>query len=64
MDTKNDQIQQEANRIIDELGGTSVVAELFEITTGGVSQWRTDGIPKPRLQYIQLLRPDLFNVAA
>jgi len=30
----------EANRIIDAMGGTSKVAELFSITTGGVSQWR------------------------
>ena len=50
-----------ANRIIDALGGTSAVAELFEITVGGVSQWRTNGIPKPRMQYIKLLRPDLVR---
>ena len=52
---------QEANRIIDALGGTSVAAEIFEVTTGGVSQWRKTGIPKTQLKFIRLLRPDLFS---
>ena len=64
MNDENTLITQEANRIIDALDGTSAVAEMFEITTGAVSQWRTEGIPKPRLQYIQLLRPDLFKKVA
>ena len=51
----------EANRIIDAMGGTSKVAELFSITTGGVSQWRDDGIPDSRMFSIKLLRPDLFK---
>lgn len=53
--------QIEANRIIDAMGGTSRVAELFSITTGGVSQWRDDGIPESRMFSIKLLRPDLFK---
>jgi hypothetical protein len=53
--------QQEANRIIDGMGGTVKVAELFNITTGGVSQWREKGIPASRLFAIKLLRPDLFG---
>lgn len=59
LDTKN-----EANRIIDAMGGTSVVSEIFSITTGAVSQWRDDGIPESRLFSIKLLRPDLFEKAA
>jgi hypothetical protein len=54
----------EANRIIDALGGTSKVAELFEMTTGGVSQWRTNGIPKTTLKLIQLQWPNLFEKKA
>lgn len=53
--------QIEANRIIDAMGGTSKVAEIFSITTGGVSQWRDDGIPDSRMFSIKLLRPDLFD---
>ena len=53
--------QLEANRIIDEFGGTSKVAELFSITTGGVSQWREFGIPNSRLFSLKLLRPNLFS---
>lgn len=64
MNTEIKQKQDEANRIIDALEGTSKVAEMFEITTGAVSQWRDEGIPKPRMQYIKLLRPDLFQKSA
>ncbi|RQV01079.1 Cro/CI family transcriptional regulator [Burkholderia cenocepacia] len=46
--------------LIDELGGTSAVANLFEIDPGAVSQWRRNGIPKPRMQYLRLARPDVF----
>ncbi len=49
-----------SSEIIDELGGTSKVAEMCEITTGAVSQWRDTGIPKARLRYLQLLRPEVF----
>jgi hypothetical protein len=53
--------QLEANRIIDGFGGTSKVAELFSITTGGVSQWREVGIPSSRLFSLKLLKPKLFS---
>ncbi|HDR8930465.1 TPA: hypothetical protein QDA84_000458 [Burkholderia vietnamiensis] len=46
--------------MIDALGGTSAVANLFEIDPGAVSQWRRNGIPKPRMQYLRLARPDVF----
>ena len=47
--------------IIDALGGTSKVSEICQVTTGAVSQWRTDGIPQARLMYLRLLRPDVFE---
>lgn len=53
----------DANEIIDALGGTSKVAELCEVTTGAVSQWRTDGIPHARLMFLKLARPDVFDLA-
>ena len=58
------QIKPDPNYIIDQLGGTLAVANLFGITTGGVSQWRTDGIPDARMFSIKLIRPDLFEKAA
>jgi len=61
MITKNEHKQQEANRIIDAMGGTSKVADVFGITTGAVSQWREDGIPEARLFSIKLLNPKLFK---
>jgi len=51
-----------SSEIIDSLGGTSAVADLFGLTTGAISQWRVNGIPDARLMYLKLLRPDLFVV--
>ena len=51
----------DANKIIDSFGGTRAVAQIFEITDGAVSQWRTNGIPKASLMVLELLRPDLFD---
>jgi hypothetical protein len=49
-----------ASQIIDDLGGTKATAELFGIESAAVSQWRRNGIPKPRMQYLRLARPELF----
>lgn len=51
----------EANELIDALGGTAAVAKLCEVNSQAVSQWRRKGIPKARLKYLELLRPDLFQ---
>ena len=51
------------NKLLDDLGGTVKVAEICRITTGAVSQWRTNGIPDYRLDFFRLLRPDLFHDA-
>lgn len=54
--------QVEANRIINAMGGTVKVSEIFNITTGAVSQWRDEnGIPDARMFSIKLMRPDLFK---
>jgi hypothetical protein len=50
-----------ASEIIDALGGTSVVADLCEVTTGGVSIWRRKGIPRARLMYLKAVRPKVFR---
>ena len=52
------------NKIIDAIGGTGKVAEICELTTGAVSQWRTAGIPKPWMKFLQLARPDVFADAS
>jgi hypothetical protein len=51
----------DANKIIDDLGGTNEVARLCDIKPASVSEWRTNGIPKARLMYLRLLRPDVFG---
>ena len=50
----------DANKIIDELGGTNSVAALCNVSKGAVSQWRSDGIPAARLMYLRLARPDVL----
>ncbi len=51
----------DANTIIDELGGTSVVAEMCDVTTGAVSQWREHGIPKAQWKFLSAVRPEVFK---
>jgi hypothetical protein len=55
---------EEANRIIDALGGTAAVARLCEVNSQAVSQWRRNGIPKPWVKYFTCRHPELFPEAA
>lgn len=54
----------EPSKIIDALGGTSAVAKLCKVRPPSVSEWRKNGIPAAREQYLRLLRPDVFGPAA
>jgi hypothetical protein len=40
-------------------GDNKGIAEIFEISEAAVSQWKRHGIPKGRLQYLKLMKPDL-----
>ncbi|MCP4103102.1 MAG: helix-turn-helix domain-containing protein [Lentisphaerae bacterium] len=51
------------SEIIDTLGGTNAVAKLCEVRSQAVSQWRNNGIPKARLMYLKLARPEVFKAA-
>lgn len=55
-------ITQTAGELIDALGGTSAVAKLCDVSDAAVSQWRSaaTGIPRARLMFIKLARPDAF----
>ena len=48
-----------SNRVIDGLGGNAAVSELCEVSSQAVSQWRTEGIPKPRLMFLRERFKDL-----
>lgn len=54
-------MDQDPNQIIDALGGTGPVARLCEVNDSAVSQWRKDGIPRARLMFLRLARPDVFK---
>lgn len=49
------------NEIIDALGGTSRVAELCEVRPPSVSDWRKYGIPRARMMFLRIARPDVFK---
>lgn len=53
--------RMDTNSIIDALGGTVAVARLCDTSPSAVSQWRQSGIPKPRLMYLRVVRPDVFE---
>ena len=46
-----------AIKIIDGLGGNGPVAELCQCSQAAVSQWRTNGIPRSRMQFLRVVRP-------
>jgi hypothetical protein len=46
--------------VIDKLDGSTAVARLCRVRPQAVSQWRRNGIPAARRDYLQLLRPDAF----
>jgi len=47
--------------LIDKLGGTSKAAEFFDVTPPSISEWRKTGLPKARMMYLRLARPDFFG---
>ncbi|CAM4336759.1 hypothetical protein GCM10027287_30820 [Bordetella muralis] len=47
--------------LIDALGGTSEVARLCDLTTGAVSQWRNNGIPRAWKKFLRLAKPRIFK---
>ncbi len=46
--------------IIEALGGTSRVAELCEVRPPSVSDWKKYGIPRARMMFLRIARPEVF----
>ncbi len=53
-------MDMDPNKIIDALGGTNEVARICKIRSASVSNWRKDGIPGYRLDYLELRFPEVF----
>lgn len=51
----------EHSQVIDKFGGTTAVAAICEVTPQAVSKWKRHGIPKSRIKYLRLLRPENFK---
>lgn len=51
-----------ASEVIDRLGGTAKVAEMCDVQPPSVSEWRKNGIPKARQQFLRLLKPEAFGL--
>ncbi|MRT30793.1 hypothetical protein [Herbaspirillum sp. CAH-3] len=54
-------MNQVANTVIDRLGGTNAVARICECKPPSVAEWRTNGIPKAREQFLRLKHPEAFE---
>ena len=63
MDTQTAETHPDA-ALIDQLGGTSAVADLCRIKPPSVSEWKRNGIPPARRDFLRLLRPDVFDEVA
>ncbi len=50
-----------ANKMIDALGGTGAVAELFDKHDSAVSRWRNRGIPSSYMLLIRYKRPKVYK---
>jgi hypothetical protein len=50
-----------SSKIIDALGGTTKVALIFGTSQGAVSQWRKNGFPSNRINWLELRKPSLFK---
>lgn len=50
-----------ASAIIEALGGTFRVAELCEVRPPSVSDWKKHGIPRARMMFLRIARPEVFQ---
>lgn len=51
-----------ANHVIDALGGTKAVSVICQVRQPSVSEWRVNGLPKAREQYLRLRNPEAFQI--
>jgi hypothetical protein len=56
MDTKHPD-----SEIIERLGGTAAVARLCQVAQPSVSDWKKTGIPRARLMFLKLAKPEAFG---
>jgi hypothetical protein len=48
-----------AVKLIAELGGVVATAKLCQIASSSVCSWKRMGVPRARVMFLQLKRPDL-----
>lgn len=52
----------DVEKLIKDLGGTSKVSKLFDISTAAVSKWKREKkIPSARLMYLEVKYPKIFK---
>lgn len=62
MDTQHkNQAQAYAERVIKALGETAEVARMCKVSMAAVSQWKENGIPDYRIDFLRLKRPEAFK---
>lgn len=51
-------MNKHANTVIDRIGGTAAAARLFKVRMPSVSSWRIHGIPRARMMFLEVARPE------
>lgn len=54
-------MNEKANIVINRLGGTAATAKICKCKPPSVSDWRVNGIPSAREQYLRLAHPEAFE---
>jgi hypothetical protein len=49
-------MNEAANQIIDQLGGTAQVSRMFGLSMPSVSKWRHNGIPATHIRFLRVVR--------
>ena len=57
----NGAMNTEATKIIEALGDTAEVARLFDIKMPSVSGWKELGIPRARMMYLKVAKPEVLT---
>lgn len=50
-----------AKALIERMGGLTAAAKVFDIRPQSVNGWIDGGIPRYRLDYLKVARPELFD---
>lgn len=54
-------VNKDASTIVERLGGTTATAKLFGLRAPSITDWKEYGIPRSRMMYLEVARPDVLS---